>query len=201
MNFLAHIYLADQGNEKLLIGNLLGDFVRKVDEPRYEESIRKGIHMHRKLDSFTDSHPVFLKSRQRVSGLNRRYAGVLIDIFYDHFLARNWKQYSDQSLEKYAQHFYDILNKHKKILPDNLKRIMPYLMEENWLVNYREIWGIEQAVNNIARRFASSRRPMKDPIKELINNYENLEQDFLLFFPQAKVFAKHLTEYYIIDQL
>lgn len=78
---------------------------------------------------------------------------------------------------------------------------MPYLMEENWLVNYREIWGIEQAVNNIARRFASSRRPMKDPIKELINNYENLEQDFLLFFPQAKEFAKHLTEYYIIDQL
>jgi acyl carrier protein phosphodiesterase len=185
MNYLAHIYLADKGDEKLLIGNFLGDFVRKVEEPDYEEIIRQGIHMHRKLDSFTDSHPIFLISRRRVSSLNRRFAGILIDMFYDHYLARNWGEYSTYSLEDYTQRFYDILNRNNSILPDKLKRMMPYLIEDNWLLSYREISGMEQAVNNIARRFAHSRHTMHNPIQELINNYEQLEHDFKAFFPQA----------------
>ena len=105
MNYLAHIYLADHGSEKLLLGNFLGDFVRKSEEPAYEDTIRQGIHMHRKIDSFTDSHPIFLISRRRVSDLNRRYAGVLVDMFYDHFLAKNWQGYSGIHLEKYVHIF------------------------------------------------------------------------------------------------
>lgn len=192
MNYLAHIYLADHGDDKLLIGNFLGDFVRKIEESNYDEVIRKGIHMHRKLDSFTDAHPVFLTSRRRVSNLNRRFAGVLIDMFYDHYLAKNWGEYSARPLEDYVQHFYDILNKNINILPDKLKRMMPYLIEENWLVSYREIWGMEQAVNNINRRFVHSRRSMQSPIQELINNYKQLEQDFHSFFPHAIEYANKL---------
>jgi acyl carrier protein phosphodiesterase len=194
MNYLAHIYLADHGSEKLLLGNFLGDFVRKSEEPAYEDTIRQGIHMHRKIDSFTDSHPIFLISRRRVSDLNRRYAGVLVDMFYDHFLAKNWQGYSGIHLEKYVHSFYEVLNRNITILPGKLKRIMPYLTEENWLLNYREISGIEQAVNNIARRFAHSRRPMNQPIMDLINNYEGLENDFRAFFPQAVDYANQLIQ-------
>jgi acyl carrier protein phosphodiesterase len=194
MNYLAHIYLADHGSEKLLLGNFLGDFVRKSEEPAYEDTIRQGIHMHRKIDSFTDSHPIFLISRRRVSDLNRRYAGVLVDMFYDHFLAKNWQGYSGIYLEKYVHSFYEVLNRNITILPGKLKRIMPYLTEENWLLNYREISGIEQAVNNIARRFAHSRRPMNQPIMDLINNYEGLENDFRAFFPQAVDYANQLIQ-------
>ena len=88
MNYLAHIYLSDN-NEKNMLGNFLGDFVNKSLEDNYEDSIKNGIFMHQKLDSFTDSNPYFL-SKKRISSVNRRLAGVLIDMFYDHFLAKNW---------------------------------------------------------------------------------------------------------------
>jgi acyl carrier protein phosphodiesterase len=193
MNFLSHIYLADGLNKKILLGNFLGDFVRKADEKHYEKSIQQGIHMHRKLDSFTDSHPVFLRSRGRISDMNRRYSGVLIDMFYDHFLARDWTSYSDIPLNKYAEDFYELLRENQSILPARLLRAMPYIIRDNWLLSYSRISGISQAVNNLARRFESSRRPMHRPVDELINNYKGLEEDFKEFFPQAVKYAKHIA--------
>jgi acyl carrier protein phosphodiesterase len=190
MNYLAHIYLADHLDEKVLLGNFLGDFIKKAAEKNYEKAIVEGVHMHRRLDSFTDSHPVFLTSRRRVSSSNRRYAGVLIDMFYDHYLAKNWEDYSPVSLEKYAEHFYDILRRNTAILPDKLQGLIPYLINENWLTGYRKLSGMELAVNNIARRFANSRRPMNKPIDELRNNYGSLEQDFKVFFPQIVNYAR-----------
>lgn len=166
--------------------------MKKNTENNYGVTIRQGIHMHRKLDSFTDFHPVFQVSRRRISDLNRRFAGVLIDMFYDHYLARNWLDYSTVSLEDFAEDFYDILERNRSILPDRLKYMMPYLKGENWLLSYGEIPGIEQAVNNVARRFAHSRRPMINPIQELINNYEGLENDFKAFFPEAMVHANQI---------
>jgi acyl carrier protein phosphodiesterase len=192
MNYLAHIYLAASLDEKVILGNFLGDFVKKNTENNYDVTIRQGIHMHRKLDSFTDFHPVFQVSRRRISDKNRRFAGVLIDMFYDHYLARNWLDYSTVSLEDFAEDFYDILERNRSILPDRLKYMMPYLKGENWLLSYGEIPGIEQAVNNVARRFAHSRRPMINPIQELINNYEGLENDFKAFFPEAMVHANQI---------
>ncbi|NLC43568.1 MAG: DUF479 domain-containing protein [Clostridiales bacterium] len=194
MNYLAHIYLADSLDEKRLLGNFLGDFVKKNTENNYDEAIKQGIYMHRKLDSFTDSHPVFNTSRRRVSDLNRRFAGVLVDMFYDHYLAKNWLDYSAASLEDYATDFYDILVKNRNILPERLKYMMPYLIGENWLLSYREVNGIEKAVNNVARRFAHSRHPMKNPIQELTNNYESLERDFKAFFSEAIAYADILRD-------
>ena len=192
MNYLAHIYLADSLDEKRLLGNFLGDFVKKNTENNYDEAIKQGIYMHRKLDSFTDSHPVFNTSRRRVSDLNRRFAGVLVDMFYDHYLAKNWLDYSTTSLEDYAENFYDILGRNRSILPERLKYMMPYLIEENWLISYREVSGIERAVNGVARRFAQSRHPMKNPIQELMNNYEGLQNDFKIFFPAAIAYANSI---------
>ncbi|MEQ8198516.1 MAG: ACP phosphodiesterase [Clostridiaceae bacterium] len=111
MNYLAHIYLADN-NDKSMLGNFLGDFVNKALENEFEYDIRSGIYMHRKLDSFTDSNPFVLESKKRISKENRRFAGVLVDLFYDHFLAKNWSEYSSIPLEEYADNFYGILKRH-----------------------------------------------------------------------------------------
>lgn len=191
MNYLAHIYLSESSEENML-GNFLGDFVSKSLEDEFEYSIRQGIFMHKKLDTFTDSHPDFLRSRKRISITNRRLSGVLIDIFYDHFLAKNWYDYSSTSLEEYADNFYRILEKFSYCLPDKLVRRMPFIIEENWLLSYRGISGIERTVDRIAKRFSNTRHPLVNPIDELINNYESLEIDFKYFYPHAIEYANKL---------
>ncbi|MEQ8154368.1 MAG: ACP phosphodiesterase [Clostridiaceae bacterium] len=184
MNYLAHIYLADN-NDKSMLGNFLGDFVNKALENEFEYDIRSGIYMHRKLDSFTDSNPFVLESKKRISKENRRFAGVLVDLFYDHFLAKNWSEYSSIPLEEYADNFYGILKRHSSSLPDKLLRRMPVMIEENWLLSYKDISGIEKALERIARKFSESSRPLVDPVDELMRNYKSLQNDFQSFFPCA----------------
>ena len=191
MNYLAHIYLSDNSEENML-GNFLGDFVNKALENEFEYSIKQGIFMHKKLDTFTDSHPDFLRSRKRISSTNRRLAGVLIDIFYDHFLAKNWHDYSSITLEEYADNFYNILKKFSYCLLNKLMTRMPFIIEENWLLSYRDIIGIERTVERIAKRFSNTRHPLVKPIDELINNYESLENDFKSFYPEAIEYADKL---------
>lgn len=191
MNYLAHIHLSDNSEENML-GNFLGDFVSKSLEDEFVYSIKQGILMHKKLDTFTDSHPNFSNSRERISSANRRLAGVLIDIFYDHFLAKNWSDYSSVSLEEYADNFYKILKKYSYCLPDKLTRRMPFMIEENWLLSYRDISGIQVAVDRISKRFSNTRHPLVNPIDELINNYEGLQNDFKCFYPEAIQYANKL---------
>lgn len=191
MNYLAHIYLSDNTDESML-GNFLGDFVNKSLENNFEYSIREGIFMHRKLDSFTDSNLVFLESKKRISNLNRRFAGVLIDMFYDHFLAKNWSQYSPIALEEYADNFYSMLEKFSYCLPDKLTKRLPYMIEENWLLSYKDISGIKVPLERISRRFSESAHPLVNPSDELIKNYESLESDFKKFFPCAIEYANKL---------
>lgn len=193
MNYLAHIYLA-QNNDKSKLGNFLGDFVNKSLENNYDNEILNGIFMHRKLDSFTDSNPVFLGSKRRVSRENRRFAAVLIDMFYDHFLAKNWNQYSQITLEEFACNFYDILKRYSYCLPEKLTRRMSYIIEENWLLSYKDIDGIKIAIDRISLRFAKSNHPLVNPIDELIKNYDNLETDFKEFFPLAVEYAGFLKK-------
>lgn len=191
MNYLAHIYLSDNSDESML-GNFLGDFANKSIENNFEQSIRSGIFMHRKLDSFTDSNTVFLQSKKRVSPLNRRFAGVLVDMFYDHFLAKNWSEYSTISLEEYAENFYNILKKFSYCLPEKLTKRMPVMIEENWLLSYRETEGIKKSLDRISWRFSSSKHPLVNPEDELIRNYDSLEIDFKSFFPCVIEYANNL---------
>jgi len=191
MNYLAHIHLSDNSDENML-GNFLGDSVNKPLENEFEYSIKHGILMHKKLDTFTDSHPDFLRSRKRISSTNRRLSGVLIDMFYDHFLAKNWDEYSSISLDEYADNFYKILEKFSYCLPDKLTSRMPFMIKENWLLSYKDISGIEISVNRISKRFSNTKHPLVNPIDELINNYESLENDFKSFYPHAIEYANEL---------
>ena len=116
MNFLAHIFLSDN-NLQLLLGNFFADHIKGNKFSHFPNEIQQGIHLHRAIDTFTDAHEIVRKSKRRLHERYRHYDGVIIDIFYDHFLAKNWKYYSAIPLDIYASSFYDLLAKHDSILP------------------------------------------------------------------------------------
>ena len=120
MNYLAHLYLAEQSSEGLL-GGLLGDFVKGRLDDRYTDTVRRGIALHRAIDSYTDAHPLHLESRNRIGRQRRRYAGIIIDVCYDHFLSRCWADYSSESLGCFTERVYDVLRQHQESLPDRLR--------------------------------------------------------------------------------
>ena len=138
MNFLAHIYLS--GDDDLVkIGNFIADSIKGKKYLKYGLQIQKGIILHRAIDFYTDTHPVFKESSHRLSERYRHYSGIIVDIFYDHFLAANWKDYCDIPLEEYTLQFYALLKLNYEILPSNVKNILPYMIEQNWLLSYASI--------------------------------------------------------------
>lgn len=184
MNFLSHLYLS--GNSKdIIIGNFIGDFVKGRKMFDYPPAITKGIKLHREIDYFTDNHPIVLKSKDKLRKVHGHYAGVVVDIFYDHFLAANWKLYHPLDLEAFAKNIYKILQENRIFLPSKAQEILPHMISGNWLVNYAQIQGIEQACKGIARRtkFESN---METSTTELLKNYEEFKREFGLFIPIVK---------------
>lgn len=182
MNYLGHLYLADDTAESL-IGNLLGDFVKgSLNKDTYPLAIAQGIKLHRKVDVFTDSHQVFRASVNRITAARRRFAGIMVDIFYDHFLAKNWSRYSAIPLPNFSQNVYTVLTHHHWILPERLQRMLPYIVGEDWLTSYANISAIHRTLNRLSKRFKRDNRLMNSS-EELVANYELLETDFHEFFP------------------
>ncbi len=189
MNFLAHAALAGPDPE-LQIGGLIADFSRPPDEGNYTPAIRSGIFLHRKIDGFTDRHPLVMRSRHRMKPEYRRASGILVDVFYDHFLASVWQDhFPGSSLEEFSRQFYATLGENSAVLPTRMKPLIDRMTEEDWLVSYRETAHISQAVDRIARRLS---RPeiLIGGGAELERCYQGLEADFRGFFPQAVVFAE-----------
>lgn len=191
MNFLAHLYLS--GDEpKVMVGNFIGDFVKgRHLATRYEPAVVLGIELHRAIDHFTDTHKIVQQSKKRLEGRYRHYAGVVVDVFYDHFLSSLWSKYHQQPLATFAQESYGILQSHDAILPEEVKLMLPYMVKGNWLVAYSKIEGIQQALTGIASRtpYVSN---MEKATADLRDNYEAFAEDFTAFFPQLRDFA---TEY------
>jgi acyl carrier protein phosphodiesterase len=182
MNYLGHLYLADDTAESL-IGNLLGDFVKgSIHKISYPLAIAKGIELHRKVDVFTDSHTIFRTSVKRISAVRRRFAGIMIDIFYDHFLAKNWSRYSTVPLQNFSQNVYGILTINHSLLPERLQRMLPYIVREDWLTSYANISAIHTTLNRLSNRFKRE-NGLLNSAEELLANYETLEADFHDFFP------------------
>lgn len=188
MNYLAHLYLADPTDDSL-IGNLLGDFVKGRPGERYGDEIVAGILFHRKIDAFADAHPAMRTSRGRIGPQRRRFSGIIIDVCYDHFLARHWNRYSNQDLTAFVQHAYDVLQKNRPILPQRLQRILPYMISEDWLGRYIEMKSVGVTLDRITRRLTHGER-FKGAIVEVKKNYADLESDFLDFFPDLLDYAR-----------
>lgn len=188
MNFLAHLYLSG-GIPEIMVGNFIGDFVkgRNLLE-QFRPGIAKGIELHRMIDEFTDGHSIVMESKKRLRPKYRHYAAVIVDMYYDHFLARNWNDYHPELLPDFAEKSYTIMEQHWPILPEGVRYILPYMIKSNWLVNYATIEGIQRALTGMSRRtkFVSG---MNEATAELLAYYNDFESEFRLFFPELRGFA------------
>jgi acyl carrier protein phosphodiesterase len=194
MNFLAHTYLSGN-NDEILIGNFIGDYVKGKRYDRYPEMIRKGILMHRDIDTFTDYHSITKRSRMRIISKYHKYAGIVIDIFYDHFLASSFDKYSNLPLEDYVSYAYLILKRNYRILPISIKYWFPTFLENNWMMAYTTVEGIERVLDRMS---ANTSLPNHSAyaIEVLREEYDAFTADFEEFFP---LIIKFLEEKYKID--
>lgn len=188
MNFLAHIYLSFD-DEEITIGNFIADSIRSKNYKHLPIKIQKGVLLHRAIDTYTDTHHIPKQSSKRLHKNYGHYSRVIVDIFYDHFLARNWKQYSEVSLDKYVERFYDLLEVNYHILPDNIKHMMPYMISDNWLLNYAQLDGIGRVLNGMNRR-TKNKSKMNFAINDLEIHYTDFETEFTSFFEELTLFSK-----------
>lgn len=190
MNFLAHIYLSGDDSD-IRVGNFIGDFVKGAQMESFPTSIKNGILLHRQIDSFTDAHPVVRKSKERLHAKYRHYAGVIVDVFYDHFLAKNWDQYSSENLLEYTDSFYKEIAGYKEIIPDKANHMLIYMKRDNWLFNYRLVEGIDRSLTGMSRRttFVSH---MENASQDLENHMEEFSDEFSEFFPDLQAHCREV---------
>jgi len=188
MNFLAHIYLSFD-DEEISIGNFIADSIRGNRFQHFPDGIRQGIILHRAIDTYTDAHPVHRQSSKRLHGNHSHFSRVVVDVFYDHFLARNWKQYSSEELQVFAGRFYTLLTAHYEILPEPTKHLMPYMIRDNWLVNYATVEGIDGVLNGLYRR-TGKKSNMDKAVVDLREHYDLFEAEFTLFFQDLIIFSR-----------
>ena len=188
MNFLAHIYLSFDHPE-ITLGNFFADHIRGNKYKHLPKNVQNGILLHRQIDSFTDAHPIPKMSSKRLHKNYSHYSRVIVDIYYDHFLAKNWQEYSNEPLEDYVQRFYDLLEANFEILPVSTQRMMPYMISDNWLYNYANMAGIAKVLNGMNRR-TQNKSKMNLAILDLDEHYQAFEQEFTTFFTELISFSK-----------
>lgn len=188
MNFLAHIYLSGN-NDMLKIGNFMADSIRGHHYLDYPDDIRKGILLHRYIDTFTDAHPIYRKSKHRLHEKYGHYSGVIMDIVYDHYLAKNWSKYSNEKLEDYADSFYKLLQDNYELLTEQIQKMMPSMIARNWLVSYASLDGLEMILFQMDYR-TKHRVHMQEAIVEVKQFYTEFEEEFLLYFEELQQHCK-----------
>ncbi len=189
MNFLAHLYLS--GNDpELAIGNFIADFIKGSSGfDHFPLRIQEGIMLHRAIDEFTDNHPIVLKSKQRLQPIYRHYSGVIVDIFYDHFLALDWNEFHDKSLRAFVNEQYDLLKANFEILPLRTQNMLPYMIQHDWLFNYQYLDGIQKVMKGMANRTKFNSK-MEQSVKELKLYHKEFRNEFHLFFPELISFSQ-----------
>jgi acyl carrier protein phosphodiesterase len=187
MNLLAHAYLARRSDE-WIVGAILGDFIKGSVPDGYPPVIQQSVRLHRRIDSFTDAHPIPRESRQLVHASRRRYAGIMIDIFYDHFLARQWSVFSPLPLPTFTQRIYRALQSQAIFLPTTLHAVLPRLIAHDRLASYLDINAVHATLHVTGQRF---RRPVDlgAGVADLLGNYLELERHFQEYFPTLSRFT------------
>ena len=196
MNFLAHIFLSGD-NHDLILGNLIADAVKGNQDGQFRKDILRGIQLHRAIDSFTDQHPCVIQSKLRLREEFHKYAGVIADMLYDHFLAKHWNDYSKVSLPVSAAQTYMILTNNYNILPDRTKIIMPYMINNNWLVSYAVLDNMQRHFEGMARRTTSRSSfdsGMERAVEMIRPDYKLFEKEFREFFPDVMEFSNNFIK-------
>ena len=191
MNFLAHSYLSYE-DEELLLGNFLGDFLPNRLVMTFSKGVQRGIKLHRKIDSFTDEHPIVRRSTKHLRERHGKYAPVVLDILYDHILAIHFERFHPQELSKFSENVYESLLKFQDLMPANAVRVLQYMVKDNWLLNYRNKEGILRTLRGMDRR---TRFPSNfvGAMKDIEHHGESLEQDFLAFFPEVMEMSRSFS--------
>ncbi|GGJ92866.1 acyl carrier protein phosphodiesterase [Pseudomonas matsuisoli] len=187
MNYLAHLHLGGERPEQML-GSLYGDFVKGPLAGRWPVSIEYGIRLHRAIDAYTDSHPVVIAGKARFPRARRRFAGILLDVFFDHCLAKDWSRYGAEPLDAFTRRVYRVLAD-EPALPGRLAQVAPHMAREDWLGSYADFAVLETVIRGMSRRLS---RPewLAGSFTELENLYEPLCDDFQAFYPDLIAFAK-----------
>jgi acyl carrier protein phosphodiesterase len=189
VNWLAHLRLAPAA-PLVRLGNLAGDFVRGVDLATLHEDVRRGVHQHRAVDRFVDGHPIYLRARARVGAPWRRFSGVALDVFFDHFLARDWAELGDgRPLDVFVGEVHEQLVRHRAVLPPALRRAGPHIAARGWLGMYGTLEGVDEVLDAMAKR-SPRRRPLADVGAELRRCYDALAADFAAFWPALSDFVE-----------
>jgi acyl carrier protein phosphodiesterase len=192
VNFLAHAYLSGSDPE-VLFGNFVADGIKGTTAEAYPPGIKKGIVLHRAIDQYTDSHVVVKQSVSRLQPVFHKYAVVIVDIYFDHFLARYWQEYSQEDLVDFSQKVYETLISRYRWLPPRTKRALPFMIAQNWLVGYANLRDLDRVFRGMSRRsrFDSG---MEKAVGFLQLHYADFESDFRNFFPQLVAFCGPLKE-------
>ncbi len=188
MNYLVHLYLAGEDPE-LQLGGLMGDFVKGPIPADYPEKLALGLHLHRRIDSLAQNSPHTRQSRQLLDTKFGHGRGIIVDIFYDHFLAANWSDYASEPLESYADEVYRLLQKQHAKLPPGLQQVAPYMIKHNWLVSYRQRHVVGRALEKISQRL-SRPLPLAEGVNDLAAHEALFLHDFRGFMTEATDFVR-----------
>lgn len=188
MNFLAHAVLSFE-HPDILVGNFIADFVKGNAYLSYPKPVRQGILLHREIDHFTDKHPQVKKSKRRLYKQYHHYAGVIVDMYYDHFLAANFFKFHHNDLPSFAQFVYQTVNSRQEFLPPKASKILYYMSRGDWLLSYSRIRGVEQALMGMSQRTRFHSR-MEHAGNSLRMSYQSFYQEFMIFFPKVVNFSK-----------
>ena len=179
MNYLAHLYLSGN-NEKIIVGNFIGDHIKGKNFKKYSPQIQKGILIHRKIDTFTDQHQLFRETKQFVKNEYGLYSGIIVDFYFDHILAKNWHLFSDSSLREFAKKIHAILLSNYFHLPKKIKGFLPFLIQNKRLESYQTIEGIAKSIK-IMSQYTTLPDKTAIAIDILKNNYSQIEKNFFVF--------------------
>jgi acyl carrier protein phosphodiesterase len=190
VNYLAHLFLSGD-NPKLTIGNFIADGIRKSQWSAYDAEIVKGIKLHHEIDTFTDQHPIVEQSKARMRGSQGKYTPVVMDILYDHFLSARFKDYSRVAVDVFARNIYELMQQNISILPASIQRMLPYMIEYNWLVAYGDKTGLQSVFNGMSRR-ARFDNNMQQAVADLYIDYDAYAAEFERFFSELQAFVKQI---------
>lgn len=192
MNYLAHLYLSF-GNDEVLVGNFIADKVKGRQVLDYPPGIQKGIVLHRRIDSFTDNHPIAGRSKARIRARYGKFSGIVVDMYYDHFLSVKWEEFSAVPFLQFTRNSYKTLFRYYFIMPPRLKRILPWMAAGNWLFSYRKVENIGLALEGMTSRINVD-SGIENGATELKLYYEELRQDFEEFFPLLVAYAQEMLQ-------
>ncbi|MFA9421022.1 MAG: ACP phosphodiesterase [Gammaproteobacteria bacterium] len=191
MNYFAHLVLA-QPTVESTVGNLLGDFARGVDQSALDPAVLAGLKNHRAVDRYTDSHPKVNALKQCFSKKRRRFAGIALDVYFDHLLVSYWANFDHRRLDDVITEFYQRMQQGQTLMPGSeMRRITSRMITNDWFGSYRDIDSVAEALDRIATRIRFP-NAFDNAIEDLRGNEDLIQSVFLQFYPELKAHVESL---------